>query len=427
MNQAIPCQRMKAVTQQELESLLPSLQTLVGSRFQEFETTEHQLGLGFYSRGQLIWWIFDLNATSPTVACLQAWPLSSKSKKTPLLLFCRAHLINRILNGVTVQSDYGRVLVFDFGGRELEIRLYPHGTNAIIRNGDKSISFHKAEPLSTQPTGRVAETQTPIRGIEQLTEEWSNRLFGLRTKSNDPKKQIEKKQKALGFLEKSLQDQTWKKYQEAAEWIKAHQYLAQSPAVPTGIPQDFVSLIDKNQTSAENMKRLYAKSKLLQGKEAGNIKRMAELRTEIEILSSGGALKQKNLDQKMPHQKSPEAKRRTIEVADGVELRIGKSGEDNLRLLRESQAWDFWLHLKDYPGAHGILKRKKGQDLPAHILQKAACWIGRETKKAKLVDGDRFEVLVAEARYVRPIKGDKHGRVNYQNERVFRFLYKDPK
>ncbi|NJL25746.1 MAG: hypothetical protein HC902_11610 [Calothrix sp. SM1_5_4] len=38
--------------------------------------------------------------------------------------------------------------------------------------------------------------------------------------------------------------------------------------------------------------------------------------------------------------------------------------------------------------------------------------------------GERFHVLVAECRHVRPIKGDKLGRVTYRDERVL--IYRIP-
>ena len=40
--------------------------------------------------------------------------------------------------------------------------------------------------------------------------------------------------------------------------------------------------------------------------------------------------------------------------------------------------------------------------------------------RAEDLRGQMFDILVAECRHVRPIKGDKVGRVNYTNERVLR-------
>jgi predicted ribosome quality control (RQC) complex YloA/Tae2 family protein len=403
---------MKPISQAELESLSPLLQTLVGARFQEFETTETQLALGFYSHGQLIWWIFELSKAAPTVACLESWPLKSKSKKTPLQLFCRAHLVNRILNSVQVVSSLGRVLLFDFGGRHLEIRLFPHGTNAIVKSEEKTISFYKVEPLEP---ANFSQSQLPLRNIVELSAEWLGRTRIENKKSRDPEKQIQKKQKALEILEKQQANEEWKIWQAAGEWVKANQSLK--------VPEEYVSFIDAKLSLSENLNRLFAKSKMLQGKEDGTRDRIMKLKQEIQALQVGEVGRESRPEKSKPS----EAKQRTIHLSDMLLLKIGKSGTDNLRLIRESQAWDFWLHLKDYPGAHAILTRPRGVEVSQKVLEVAACWLGRESNKAKLREGDRFEVLIAEIRHIRPIKGDRHGRVNYQNERVIRCLYKDPK
>ncbi|MFN8845269.1 MAG: DUF814 domain-containing protein, partial [Bdellovibrionales bacterium] len=74
----------------------------------------------------------------------------------------------------------------------------------------------------------------------------------------------------------------------------------------------------------------------------------------------------------------------------------------------------------DYPGSHLILSLDKGQSVPQEVLNEAALWLAESSVKSKVkLSGMRFDVLGVECRFVRPIKGDKLGRVNYQNERVF--------
>jgi predicted ribosome quality control (RQC) complex YloA/Tae2 family protein len=99
---------------------------------------------------------------------------------------------------------------------------------------------------------------------------------------------------------------------------------------------------------------------------------------------------------------------------------VGRSAKDNLSLLRAAKPWDIWLHVKDVPGCYGLLRRNKNQEIPEALLQEAARKVVDFSLKAKrtLREGERFEVLVAECRYVRPIKGDHIGRVRYSNERV---------
>ena len=41
-------------------------------------------------------------------------------------------------------------------------------------------------------------------------------------------------------------------------------------------------------------------------------------------------------------------------------------------------------------------------------------------KRAAELKGETYDLLIVECRYVRPIKGDKNGRVHYTNDRVLR-------
>lgn len=60
-------------------------------------------------------------------------------------------------------------------------------------------------------------------------------------------------------------------------------------------------------------------------------------------------------------------------------------------------------------------------------LKQIASWLINETKLKGANLGGTFEVLIAECRFVTPIKGDSLGRVNYRNERVFRVRMGDQK
>lgn len=97
---------------------------------------------------------------------------------------------------------------------------------------------------------------------------------------------------------------------------------------------------------------------------------------------------------------------------------MGKSAQDNVDLLRKSRAWDIWLHLKDYPSAYAILHRQKGQAVSDQTVLVAAKWLIKEGIGAKKnLSGSKLSVVFVETRHVRPMKGDKLGRVTYHNAR----------
>jgi predicted ribosome quality control (RQC) complex YloA/Tae2 family protein len=110
---------------------------------------------------------------------------------------------------------------------------------------------------------------------------------------------------------------------------------------------------------------------------------------------------------------------------ENFEAVMGKSARDNLEILRQAQAWDLWMHLKDYPGAHAIIVRPRTKEVPLKWIQKVSEWLIRETIGQKKVEmGSKYDVVVVECRYVRPIKGDKLGRVSYHNPQVYSFASK---
>ncbi len=122
--------------------------------------------------------------------------------------------------------------------------------------------------------------------------------------------------------------------------------------------------------------------------------------------------------------KTTDIKSRKMLLDSGAAVFMGKSAKDNLALLRQARAWDFWLHLRDYPGAHAIIHREKNQNINNNEFQSVVKWLAEESLSAKsLQKGTRLDVVIAEVRFVRPIKGDKLGKVNYHSEKTLTFIY----
>jgi len=56
---------------------------------------------------------------------------------------------------------------------------------------------------------------------------------------------------------------------------------------------------------------------------------------------------------------------------DDYVILVGKNEKGNIKLLKNANANDYWLHIKNYPGAHIIIKNNK-LNLPQNVLKKAA-------------------------------------------------------
>lgn len=119
-----------------------------------------------------------------------------------------------------------------------------------------------------------------------------------------------------------------------------------------------------------------------------------------------------------------ESKGRRLKLSEQMDAVMGKTAKDNLALLRQAQPTDLWLHLKDEPSAHVIIVKPKNLEVPQNLIQKASEWLIAEMfSKKKDRFGGRFQVIAVECRHVRPIKGDKHGRVTYHNARTYSFTF----
>lgn len=104
--------------------------------------------------------------------------------------------------------------------------------------------------------------------------------------------------------------------------------------------------------------------------------------------------------------------------SDGWAIWVGRNGVENDRLLREARAWDLWLHARESPGAH-VLLRKPGREArpPDRTLAEAAGLAAQHSRRG----GDlSVEVMVVEVSRVKKVKGGGRGRVLVSGERSLR-------
>ncbi len=98
----------------------------------------------------------------------------------------------------------------------------------------------------------------------------------------------------------------------------------------------------------------------------------------------------------------------------GFPIFVGRSGQENDRLVRAARPSDVWLHARGVPGGHVVI-RTGGQPLPKEVLERAAelaAWHSRARGERKV------PVSYTEARYVRKPKGAPPGMVTLLREDV---------
>jgi predicted ribosome quality control (RQC) complex YloA/Tae2 family protein len=100
----------------------------------------------------------------------------------------------------------------------------------------------------------------------------------------------------------------------------------------------------------------------------------------------------------------------------GYEVLAGKNNRTNDQLTFQSaHKNDLWLHVKDAPGSHVIIRHKSGQNFPAQVVEYgasiAALYSKRKHEKI-------CPVSYTLRKYVRKGKGLKPGEVIVEREQV---------
>lgn len=95
----------------------------------------------------------------------------------------------------------------------------------------------------------------------------------------------------------------------------------------------------------------------------------------------------------------------------GFDVYIGKNAKGNDLILKNASKEDIWMHPKNIPGPHLILKNpKRLQHIDKNLLEQCAQKI-----REKLGTNDKIEVDYTFVKFVKKPKGFKKGRVIYSN------------
>ncbi|MNK06194.1 hypothetical protein D3C87_240860 [compost metagenome] len=412
---------MKALNQQELQTFVDTFNpVLEGAQLQDILSNDRGLALGF--RKQVHFWlILDLVPNTPMMLLFQEeCPFKKAAKPKPLSLFLNSHGKNLLFEKMEVLTSLGRVVRLFLKSSqksvELEIRLIPKQCNLLVRADGKSIAWEKPLDLKEAP---ALDYVPEVRSLEEIHSEWLKEQNSSQKNSLDPvaqwekqkEKDLEKKRKALVEIQKQLEAEKEILWYEAGEWLKAHGSLE--------VPEHLTSFIDRRESLSWNMENCFFKAKQALQKKEGARTRLEELEKEVLFLEKSRYQDKSKKPVLVDLMKKADARGRKLHLKSGAIAYCGKSGADNLALLRQAKAWDYWLHLKDYPGAHAIIHRQRDQVISEEELNEVSDWVARESLSSKsLILGQKMAVVVVETRFVRPIKGDKLGRVTYHSERT---------
>lgn len=428
---------MRALNISEIDQFVVSLAPFVGSELQVCVVGSSGVGIGFWTnRQELSWLWFENNHWFPLVLPLNQIPERSIRPARPLELFMTAHFIGAKLQSITREKTSGRTLCLSFTkdneDLRVEIRLWPTGGNFIALHAGKRVSLSRVQEIPEFQQNEDKLDRIEPRGFDELLVEWEN-LRSLRKqkesdesnkarakKEPDPeelrKKQIARIERALQKVSGDLQSKLELPWRVLGKKLVEQQQFLDEP--------EMAPFMDRRRSLAWNIENCFSQAKELEKKIELTKKRQSEMLKELEWWK---AAEIKDLLSQQP----PKAPKRTKAPKAGIRYRgieldpkhiakIGKSAQDNIALLRSSQPWDYWLHLRDFPGSHAILPRQKSEKIPESFFRQVGLALienSKGNKKSSWI-GVKVDIIVVECRFVRPIRGDKLGRVNYTNERT---------
>lgn len=100
----------------------------------------------------------------------------------------------------------------------------------------------------------------------------------------------------------------------------------------------------------------------------------------------------------------------------GFKIWVGKNAEANDELtLKYGYKEDLWLHVKDVPGSHVLIKYQSGKNFPKDVIERAAQLAAYNSKRKTET---LCAVVVTPKKFVRKRKGDPAGAVVVEKEEV---------
>lgn len=406
---------MNSWSLKELERNHHAWDCLVDARLQTVVYNPKKvLFLEFYKQQSILLFI-DLRKPNCFIGVLKDKKAPKKLKKDqPISLFLRSHFVGKSLKLVELCSQFGRVLRFHFSEElKFEVRLFPKDTNCIAETADKKMSYDRPTDLEPLEDNYIPkEYRDFFDASASWWAEFSGSAVNLSVKE-DPQKA---KAKALKKIEKQKE--------------KLHRQLKE---LSLGTIEEQLAIFEEFGESSEKylkdrwaslegelwhqkMAGLYVARKKAMQKKQGILQRFEELTKEKQQIEKGVSLNKEALAKsstKADLQKVTGAKTKSKNISSDLRIHIGKTAKENVLLLRKAKPWYLWMHLKDRPGSHLIVEKNKNRDLSLKELQSAALELLKSMGEA----GTQV-IQYAECRYIKPIKGDKLGRVKVTQEKT---------
>lgn len=187
--------------------------------------------------------------------------------------------------------------------------------------------------------------------------------------------------------------------------------------------------LDPSKPASATMGKLYDKAGRLDRASSGILERLDAAETKVRALEEDRRrVDEAGLDtldtilstwkpaQVRPKADAPAAPFRTWTGPNGQVVHVGRNDKGNHALVfRHSRGRDWWLHVRDRPGAHVVIPMPHAGDAPPLDRLLDAAQVALAASGVRV--GEAFDVIYARVSDVRPIKGHP-GKVTVRDERV---------
>ncbi len=398
---------MKTINQSELEILVSSLQCLKGFEVQGVYGSDELFGFKFWNK-RVSWITCRLKGSIPFIYGPEELVKFDKSTPKPVFTFFNKYFKGALLTDICVKSELGRVVEMTFQSEackdlRVQLCLFRGGVNFSVFANRKKVFLNK--PSNIKISSNSSSFQS--RDLKTLKKEITLSLPSKKKSLENDFKELNKKDIAI------------KKIEQAIQFYSQDPYLNLVKALEQDLkpPKDLIKLMQKSMTKQENVEYLYEQHKLKPEK----LERLKRRINELNLENTAST----KLSGKKSYKPEVQGIPRLV-ISEGVVAFCGRKAKENLTLIRKAKAWYLWMHLKDYPSAHIIVEKNKNRDLNENELRKVASFLFFRGAPKKLISSPEvsFEVIFTEIRYVKPIKGDKLGRVTAQNVKSRVYLWK---
>jgi len=282
---------------------------------------------------------------------------------------------------------------FEFTGRYTNAIILDEEDIIIesLRHISENVSSRVVKPgikLKELPSIDIKEKVFEIQDLEEYTKEVFNKKYQERlhqkketilNRINKKIKEIENKIKKLQNKDELLkQAEIYKKYADIA-MINLHNIKPYQKEFKTiDFEGNEITIPLPELKNINEIGNYYYKLSKKAKKKAENLHIEKEhLETQLEFLKNYKKLVEnaKNLSDLKTYETPRKEKKEDENIAkfyfDDYLIMVGKNEKGNIKLLKQANANDLWLHIKNHPGAHVIVKNNK-LSLNDDIIKKAA-------------------------------------------------------